>query len=416
MKSQTQSRSSRSVLFISALDFWSLGENKGGPALWQTLTGYAKRGWEVYFITSNRAQGSSSKLPNNIHVLRFDAPWLKRLMQVKKLGFFVKILWWLYFQIAAFIKALRLHAKHRIDVVYGYEIYGVPVAKVLSKFWRVPVIARFQGTSFDASWQGKRFRVIRAWEHFVGLRTPVDLIIMTNDGTQGDKVLQKLGVDMKRVRFWMNGVDWDNFQNLLTKREAMRLLNFKANYTLLAVSRLVSWKRVDRSIRALSEVVKNFPDTILVIVGDGPERERLERLAYELGVAQHVHFEGAVPHREVPKYLAAADIFLSFYDWSNVGNPLLEAMMAGKCIITLNNGDTSQFVNNGENGILLEYEDLSKLPAVIKELLADEEERKRLGTNARKFAKEQFWSWEERMEAEISLVNSLVKGKRSRAR
>ena len=48
-----------------------------------------------------------------------------------------------------------------------------------------------------------------------------------------------------------------------------------------------------------------------------------------------------------------------------MGNPLLEAMMAGKCIVTLNNGDTSQFIKNNENGILLEYDQLSKLPEVI---------------------------------------------------
>lgn len=109
---------------------------------------------------------------------------------------------------------------------------------------------------------------------------------------------------------------------------------------------------------------------VLVIVGNGSERERLQGIARELGVEQHVRFEGAVPHGEIIQYLAAADIFLSFYDWSNVGNPLLEAMMAGKCIVTLNNGDTGQFVKNEENGILLEYEEPPKLPEVIRNLLA----------------------------------------------
>ena len=62
---------------------------------------------------------------------------------------------------------------------------------------------------------------------------------------------------------------------------------------------------------------------------------------------------------------------------------------------------------------MLEYENLPKLPQVIKELLANEEERNRLGTNARKFAEENFWSWDERIEAEISEVNRLIEqGKR----
>jgi len=283
------------------------------------------------------------------------------------------------------------------------------VAKLLSKMWGVPVVARFQGTSLGVGWMKRQLWKVRAWNHVLGLRIPVDLVIMTNDGTQGDRVLESLNVNMERVRFWMNGVDWDLFKSLPEKAEARNHLRVNAQRVLLTLSRLVQWKRVDRAIQALPEVVRLFPDTVLIIVGDGPERERLEQLARDLGVHDHVRFEGAVPHKEIPKYLAAADIFLSFYDWSNVGNPLLEAMMAGKCIVTLNNGDTGQFVRNGENGVLLEYEDLPRLPEVIKELLANDELRKRLGANARKFAEENFWSWQERIEAEVTEVSRLIK-------
>jgi glycosyltransferase involved in cell wall biosynthesis len=405
----------KSVLIISALDYWSMGEGKGGPALYKTLIGYAERGWKVYFITGNRAQGTPDNLHENIQVIRFDVPWLKRLIQIKKIVFFAKILWWVYFQIRAFIEAQRLQSKEKMDVVYGYEIYGVPVAKLLSKLWGVPVIARFQGTSLGVDWVKRPLWKLRAWEHILGLRIPVDLVIMTNDGTQGDRVLKSLGVNMERVRFWMNGVDWELFKSLPEKAEVSKYLQVSGCKVLLTVSRLVRWKRVDRAIQALPEVVRSFPDTILLIVGDGPERKRLEQLAKDLGVEKYVRFEGAVPHKEVPKYLAAADIFLSFYDWSNVGNPLLEAMMAGKCIITLNNGDTGQFIKNGENGILLEYEDLPKLPEVIKELLANEDLRNRLGASAWKFAEEHFWSWQERIEAEIAEVGQLIEQRKKKS-
>jgi glycosyltransferase involved in cell wall biosynthesis len=90
-------------------------------------------------------------------------------------------------------------------------------------------------------------------------------------------------------------------------------------------------------------------------------------------------------------------------------------MMAGKCIITLNNGDTGQFIKNGENGILLEYEDLPKLPEVIKELLANEDLRSRLGASARKFAEEHFWSWQERIEAEIAEVGQLIEQRKKKS-
>ena len=385
-----------------------MGKERGAQSLWKTLKGYAERGWEVFFITGNHAQGAAPDLPDNIRVIRFDARWLKRVMQVRKIGFFAKLLWWLYFQVVVFVKAQWLRFKYKFDIVYGYEIAGVPVAKLLSKLWRIPMVSRFQGTSFGVDGKGKRVRFLRAWDHVVGLRIPADLVIMTNDGTQGDQVLQTLGVNMARVRFWMNGVDWELLKEMPEMGQARRALNVESQHVLLVVSRLASWKCVDRSIQALPHVLRELSSTILIVVGDGPERERLERLALQLGVRDHVRFEGAVPHSEVPKYLASADIFLSLYEWSNVGNPLLEAMMAGKCIITLNNGDTARVVKNGDNGILLEYEELPKLPEAIRKLLVDKELRQRLGANARKFAEEHFWSWEERIEEEITEVCQLL--------
>ena len=400
----------RSVLFISELDIWSLGKGKGGPALYRTLTGYAERGWKVLFITGNRCLEACESPHANIRIIRFDATWLRNLMRKKKIGFFAKILWWIYFQITAFHKAINVKRENQIGVVYGYEIYGVPVAKLLSILWGIPMVARFQGTSLGFGWRNKKFRGLRAWEHLLAFRIPADLVIMTNDGTQGNKILKQLRVNMQRVRFWMNGVDWILFENLLATNDAKRVLNINSEKMLLTVSRLVRWKRVDRSIEALPEVVRAHPDTILIIVGEGPERARLEQLAQQLGVKEHVRFEGAIPHSEIPKYMAAADIFLSFYDGSNVGNPLLEAMMSGKCIVTLNNGDTGRFIKDGENGILLEHEDLPELPRVLNALLADEDLRRRLGDNAKKFAQEHFWSWEERLNAEIKEVERLLNG------
>ena len=376
--------------------------------MYRTLTGYAERGWKVFFVTGNRTQGTCDVLHENIQVIRFDAPWLKPLMQIQKIGFFTKILWWVYFQVKVFPIAHRLYPERRFNVVYGYEIYGVPVAKVLSKVWRIPIVGRFQGSSLGEGWMKSRFWRLRTWQHVVGYRIPVDLSIMTNDGTRGDRILETLGVDMEHVRFWMNGVDWDTFATMPTQTEARRQLGIGSRQVLLTVSRLVSWKCVDRAISALPGVLQAHPDSVLIVVGDGPDRERLEGLAETLGVRDHIRFAGAVPHREIPTYLVAADIFLSFYDLSNVGNPLLEAMMAGKCIVTLNNGDTGRLIKKGETGVLLEYEHLPKLPHVIKELLANNELRNRLGANARKFAEEHFWSWEERIEAEVAEVSRLI--------
>ena len=81
----------RSVLFICALDVWSLGNGKGGLALYNTLIGYASRGWKVYFITGNRGDISGHDLHENINIIRFDALWLKKMMKIKKSVFSPKL-------------------------------------------------------------------------------------------------------------------------------------------------------------------------------------------------------------------------------------------------------------------------------------------------------------------------------------
>jgi glycosyltransferase involved in cell wall biosynthesis len=237
---------------------------------------------------------------------------------------------------------------------------------------------------------------------------------MTNDGTRGDAVLNTLKVDMARVKFWMNGVDKDMCQRIeFDEAELRRKLNIgKETKILLMLSRLENWKRVDRALTALPPVIQKHNEALLIIIGDGPERCRLEKLVDRLQIRANVQFLGALPHEEIWQYLKIADIFLSLYDLSNMGNPLLEAMSCGKCIITLNTGDTSQLIHHKENGVLLELGELPHLPQVICGLLEDAKLRQRLGQKAREFALEHFWTWDERMEEEISTVERIIKARR----
>jgi len=405
-----QEDSPKSILFISGLDIWSMGANKGGPALSQTLLGYANAGWRVGFITGNK--GTSEHTLNGVSTFRFDAPNLKRSYLNPRLPFvlrsFLYVMWWLYFQVKTFVMAQSLNKKYSFDVIYSYEILGVFIGKILSLLWRVPFVTRFQGTVFDVRWREGWFKYIYAWDHWLSLRTPADLVIMTDDGTQGDKVLAKLRVDMTKVRFWMNGTDKEAFADLTSAQEAKNRLGIAHRHVLLTVSRLVGWKKVDRAIIALPSVLKEVHDTLLIIVGEGDEKENLMKLCEALGVKDHVLFTGSVPHHEVKYYMAAAAVFLSLYTWSNVGNPLLEAMLAGKCIITIANGDTPRVINNGVTGILLEEDNLAPLPDLIIDLLNNSNRVDELGNNARQYGLENFKTWEKRMEEEISEIASLI--------
>ena len=388
-----------------------MGQGQGAQSLWMTLKGYANHDREVYFITSNKHKDSIYDVHPNIHIVRYDAHWLKRGLRYRKIGFVVGVVWWLVFQLVTLFLAIKTIRRERlkVDLVYAYEIMAVPVARVLSLLLRVPMVSRFQGTILYP-WLGRRFWRLRNWQHLLAFRTSTDLIIMANDGTRGDTVLNTLGVDTKRVRFWMNGVDKDICECLDFDETQLRkkLCINKETKILLMLSRLVGWKRVDRALMALPEVLAQHHNIMLISIGDGPERSQLEALTRKLQIQDHVRFLGALPHQEIGPYLKVADIFLSLYDLSNVGNPLLEAMACGKCIVTLNTGDTDRLIHNGENGVLLEIDHLPQLPRVICGLLEDAEMRRELGQRAEEFALNNFWTWEERMQEEVTLVEEIV--------
>jgi len=401
----------KKILIISALDLWSLGTKTGAQSLWRTLEGYAKSGWEVYFLTSNKSGKTdleAGSLP--IVVERFDFSLLKNLAKLKFLGLFFRSLGWIYFQIAAIYKGYLLAHKHGINVFYGYEVHAVPAAKFLSIIFRKPVVSRFQGTLLSKYFDHpKPFWKLRNWWHILALKLKTDLVIMTNDGTRGDMVLKSLGVDPKKVRFWTNGVDRELFEFDPKTTNIKRELNLSGDdKVLLSVSRLEKWKGVDRIITALPLLLKKFPQTRLLIVGDGSERRNLETMVDNLNLRKNVKFLGAVEHDLLPAYYKLADIFVSMYDISNVGNPLFEAMVAGKCILTLDVGDTDKFIKEQETGILVKDPLPQTIADKLFELLERPESISRLGKNAAKSAQIHLWTWETRMETEVREVGSLV--------
>ena len=395
------------MIVITGQHLWSLGVKKGASSFYNTLKGYTDHGYEVDLITCNNTDGLD--LPR-IHPHRCKFTFLDKYADIPKIGFCLRLIKSLLFQFYAVFIGLRINRERRQEIIYAYEIHGVPAAQLLGKWLGLPVVTRFQGTIVKPL-MGKRTWRFRYWDHWLALRARANLVIMANDGTQGDEVLQYLGIPRDTVRFWVNGVNIqpiDPSQNEID--EIRQALGYGPDvHILIALSRLVAWKRLDRIISAMPRIVSQRPKTRLLIVGDGEGRADYENLVRDLKMENFITFAGAVPHSDVMKYMSLGDIFVSLYDLSNVGNPLLESMALGKCIVTLENGGTSSIVKDQINGILLNPDKLDTLPDVIISLLDDDERRNRLGQNAKAFALNSFWTWDDRMKREIAEVECLFR-------
>jgi glycosyltransferase involved in cell wall biosynthesis len=239
---------------------------------------------------------------------------------------------------------------------------------------------------------------------------PGDLFIMTNDGTHGDKVLQRLGVRDNRIRFWINGVSKYDCPPSSGKKELTQQLGLGIDMRILmTVSRLERLKRVDRAIRIMPKVLAQNVDVVLVVVGDGSERPVLQDLAEKLGVSEHVLFVGSIPHEMVREFMNGCDVFLSFYEHTNLCNPVLEALVCGKSVVTLDDGSTKGILENGHNAVLIEKDHLERnVPWAILRLLEDDDELHRLGENARLSAQRKLLSWDERIGIEMEELKALI--------
>lgn len=161
--------------------------------------------------------------------------------------------------------------------------------------------------------------------------------------------------------------------------------------------------KVENILYTLKNLLDRDPGFALVVVGDGDLLNRggkkgpLVQLAQQLGIADQVVFTGGVPYREVPQYIAAADMCLALFPVNVITmckSPLkvYEYMACGKAVVARDVGEISHCIDNGKSGILVHSDDPAEYSDKIARAFADRAYLKTLGLNARKAIEEKF-SW-----------------------
>ncbi len=162
---------------------------------------------------------------------------------------------------------------------------------------------------------------------------------------------------------------------------------------LLTVSRLGTGdktKRIDITIESMPDILKNYPDTYLVVTGDGPDRKRLENISKENGVLNNVLFLGRVNDDLLPSYYNACDIFVLPSVQEGFGIVFLEAMYYSKPCIGSKAGGIPEVIEDGITGLLAEANDKESLTKHILELLRNKELRQKMGEAGKKRFEENF--------------------------
>ncbi|MGP4025266.1 glycosyltransferase family 4 protein [Actinomadura sp. 3N407] len=168
----------------------------------------------------------------------------------------------------------------------------------------------------------------------------------------------------------------------------------------VCVSRLVPRKGQDALIHAWRHVLRSVPDAVLLLVGGGPYRADLERLAASLGVGGSVVFAGGVPWEELPAHYDAGDVFAMpcrtrrrGLDVEGLGIVYLEASAAGLPVVAGDSGGAPDAVLDGETGVVVPGRSVARVAEALTGLLTDRGRARAMGEKGRTWV-EREWRWE----------------------
>lgn len=210
-------------------------------------------------------------------------------------------------------------------------------------------------------------------------------------------LLGELGAPEDRMSVVGNGTDPDRFMPMDVSA-ARASLGLDQARVILTVGRLTPRKGIDTVIRALPKVIHQVPNAVYMVVGEGEDRSRLEALAREMGVSDHVLFEGAVPFSQLPTTYNLCDVFVTPSrsappSVEGFGIVFLEANACGKPVIGARSGGIPDAIVDGETGLLVEPDDEEGLTEALVSLLSDPARCQALGQAGRTRV-EQAYTWD----------------------
>ncbi|MFT8245517.1 glycosyltransferase family 4 protein [Roseomonas sp. BN140053] len=180
-----------------------------------------------------------------------------------------------------------------------------------------------------------------------------------------------------RIRLIENGVDNERFRPSPKPQALLDLYGLQRHFVFVSVCRLVEKKGIDHAIRAFAQVVRFHPDSRYLVVGTGPYLDALRALAEAEGVADRVVFAGQVAEDELVEHYQAGDVFIMPNrrmpdgDTEGFGLVFLEANGCGIPVIAGQDGGSTDAVQHGVNGLVVDGHSVAEVAAAMRRLRED---------------------------------------------
>jgi L-malate glycosyltransferase len=295
-----------------------------------------------------------------------------------------------FFLLSEMISTLFMVTAKRIHLIHSH--WFIPqgfIGALFRFFFGIPHIATIHGSDLNTM---KNNRLLKRLCPFIAHNSDIITVNSTFMKHQLESLVQDAG---DKIRVIPMGIYPAMYQDLTILKASDRK---STNRIILCVGRLIDLKGTIYLIEAMPGVLVTYPDATLLIIGDGPERDTLEKRARDLGIEKIVTFLGIINPIDLPPYYHSADVFVlpsinKDGKTEALGVVLLEAMASGCPVIGSNVGGIPDIITDGENGFLVPEQRPDILAEKIIRVFTDTELRNKFRKNGLVRVHDSF-SWE----------------------
>jgi glycosyltransferase involved in cell wall biosynthesis len=290
-----------------------------------------------------------------------------------------------------------------VDIVYSQNLFSVGIpgflaSKITRKKFVVKVVGDYtweQSLKFgwykggiDEFQKAHSFRIslLKRIQSFVANKA--NIVITPSNYLKG--LIVSWGVPENKVKVVYNAAE--EIKNTdLSKEEAKKEIGIEGDI-IFSIGRLSPWKGFSKLVEVMSDLVKENNNFKLVIAGDGEERKNIEDKIKSLNLENNVLILGKIPHEKISIYFRASEMFVLNTAYEGFPHVVLEAMKSNVPVIITSKGGNKEIVENGVNGLMVEYNDKEEWKKAILKLHNNEDFKNKLVVSAKEKIKQFNWN------------------------
>lgn len=284
---------------------------------------------------------------------------------------------WDLFKAFGLIKILR---RENIHILHSHLFHANLLGRIIGKFAGVPIVISCEHIMGMESW----------WRLFLNrITSPFVVRFIAVSFKVGEFLINSVNIKRSKVTVVQNGIELEGVcRPIDTENKKKEIGISKDDLVIGTVARIHRQKGHVFLLQAAREIINNFPNVKFLIVGDGPLKKKMERIADDLGISKKIIFTGFCG--DIPGIMSIFDVFALSSLWEGLPITILEAMAMRKPVVATNVSGNPEVVVDGETGVLVSPRDYQGLALALTRLLNDKDLRCRMGNAGYERVKELF--------------------------